>query len=425
MDDTKTARQPLKVVIVAPHASAKFGGESILPLHYFLRLPDCDVQTHMVIHERTKPELEHVLGDRIKDVTFVLDTSMHRFLYRCSKLLPQRIGAFTFGLALDLLTQWQQKKIARKLIESEGIDVLHEPIRVSPKMPSIMYGMGVPVVIGPLNGGMVFPEPFRYLESNLEKYFTLFGRVASKFINRLIPGKRRATVLVAANTRTVEALPSSKAKIEILVENGVDLSLFKPTGNAVDTSKSFTFVYMGRLVDWKCVDSLLLAANQLKRSSSDFTIEIVGSGKERARLEEMSLELGLQEHIHFHGFLSQDKCVCILQSSNCLVLPSVYECGGAVVLEAMAMSKPVIATDWGGPSDYLDESCGVLVSPMQSRNEFIQSFAEAMQNLMSDSARCVELGKQGREKVESDYCWNKKAESMRVIYEQAIQSYKD
>ena len=417
--------KPMKVVIVAPHASAKFGGESILPLHYFTRLPEHGVETYMVIHERTRPELELVLGDRIKNVFFIEDTSVHRALYQCSKVLPQRIGAFTFGLMLDLLTQWQQKKLAKSLIKNESIDIVHEPIRVSPKMPSIMYNMGVPVVIGPMNGGMVFPKPFKYLESRSEKYFTLFGRLASGLIHRLLPGKRRAEVLISANDRTTNALPSSNAKIELLVENGVDLNLFSSSkaANESNTNKPFNFVYLGRLVDWKCIDSLLLAANRLNDSSVDFVIEIVGTGEETSALQSLCSDLGLQDKINFHGFVPQEKCVSILQACNCLVLPSVYECGGAVVLEAMAMSKPVIATDWGGPADYLDESCGVLVSPLESRTAFIEQFAEAMKTLMADRARCVKMGEQGRKKVEDNYCWSKKAAAMKLIYQGAIDSY--
>ena len=43
----------------------------------------------------------------------------------------------------------------------------------------------------------------------------------------------------------------------------------------------------------------------------------------------------------------------MLQGSTALLLPSIYECGGAVVLEAMACGIPAIATAWGGPADYL------------------------------------------------------------------------
>ncbi len=71
--------------------------------------------------------------------------------------------------------------------------------------------------------------------------------------------------------------------------------------------------------------------------------------------------------IQFAGWLSQSDCKVRLNAADCLVLPSLFECGGAVVLEAMALGKPVIATAWGGPLDYLDADCGILVQPRLAR----------------------------------------------------------
>jgi glycosyltransferase involved in cell wall biosynthesis len=54
-------------------------------------------------------------------------------------------------------------------------------------------------------------------------------------------------------------------------------------------------------------------------------------------------------------------------------LPSLFECGGAVVLEAMARGCQFVATAWGGPLDYLGDSCGILVQP-NSREALIVGF---------------------------------------------------
>ena len=69
----------------------------------------------------------------------------------------------------------------------------------------------------------------------------------------------------------------------------------------------------------------------------------------------------------FHGFVSAGAMCRLLAGFDALVLPSLYECGGAVVLEAMAMGLPVIATKWGGPTDYLDEKTGILIEPTGRR----------------------------------------------------------
>ena len=90
--------------------------------------------------------------------------------------------------------------------------------------------------------------------------------------------------------------------------------------------------------------------------------------------------------VHFAGWLAQSACAEWLRDADALVLPSLLECGGAVVLEAMSMAKPVIATAWGGPLDYHDASCGVLVIP-ESREAIIDGFAAAMVALARPSRR--------------------------------------
>ena len=65
------------------------------------------------------------------------------------------------------------------------------------------------------------------------------------------------------------------------------------------------------------------------------------------------------------------------------------------MLEAMATGTPVIATRWGGPADYLDASCGLLVEP-SSREALIQGLAGAMQKLIAEPGLGRRFGNQGK-----------------------------
>ena len=71
-----------------------------------------------------------------------------------------------------------------------------------------------------------------------------------------------------------------------------------------------------------------------------------------------------RDRVIFHGFLPQKQCAELLAGFDALVLPSLHECGGAVVLEAMAMGLPVIATKWGGPVGTIcHKNSGILIEP--------------------------------------------------------------
>ena len=129
--------------------------------------------------------------------------------------------------------------------------------------------------------------------------------------------------------------------------------------------------------------------------------------------------LNLSQRIHFHGYLPQQEAAKHLARASALVLPSLFESGGAVVLEAMALARPVIATAWGGPTDYLDETCGILVPPTNSK-ALIQGFAAAMTQLATNPAQATRLGAAGRARILQHFDWEKKIDIILTLYTEAL-----
>lgn len=411
----------MRICIVAPHASTAFGGEAILPLHYFQKLRARGIEVWLVVHARTRDEIKQVLGEDIKRVHFVEDTPVDVFLWRCGKFFPRAIQQSTFGLLLKLHTQYRQKKVIRSLIDHQQINLVHEPTPVSPKSPSMMYGFGVPVVIGPMNGGMTYPEPFTFLQGRFEARFVKAARTLAILSNLLIPGKNRAHTLLVANERTKNALPvdTSKKNIVELVENGVDLSVFgADAGNSSQPDQGIKLIFIGRLVDWKGVNYLLDVLSSLK--GRPFSLRILGDGDKRRELEEQTRQLGLEDRVVFHGFLSQIECAEYLKDSHVLVLPSLCECGGAVVLEAMAMKKAVVATNWGGPADYINEECGILVDPAHSIDQFKSGLKNAIEKLIGDPQLTQKMGEAGRQRVMEEFNWVTKIDRIIDVYQNVI-----
>jgi glycosyltransferase involved in cell wall biosynthesis len=428
-----TALLELRIVIVAEHASLQFGGEAALPLHYYRILRRRQIPVWLVVHERTRNELSSLFpldGDRI---VFVPDTSAHLFVWRVNRFLPDRISNFTTGFILRFLTQVAQRRQILRLVREQAISIIHQPIPVSPKEPSLIFGMHAPVIIGPMNGGMNYPPGFRKFQTRVERCAISTGRWLASFMNLLMPGKRRATMLLVANQRTRAALPQGVcSNVALLVENGVDLSFWNVPNVTVKGTASIAarFVFMGRLVDWKAVDLLLLA---FKRASAqaEMSLSIIGTGEERSNLEQLASRLDILDartdqagKVTFLGWLSQAECVHHLASSDALVLPSMAECGGAVVLEAMAMEVPVIATAWGGPVDYLDSSCGILVEP-SSEETFIDELAAALIKLANNPQLRRTMGRAGKDKVIREFDWETKVDRILELYQSCITAIED
>jgi len=410
----------LRICIVAENASFRFGGEASLPLHYFARLRKRGEEAWLIIHGRTRPELETLFPNDQSRIQYIPDKWYHKLIWQLSRPLPRRVAEASFGTLMVLINQLIQRSMVKRLIREQGITVVHQPIPVSPKAPSFISGLRVPVIIGPMNGGMDYPPAFRGAESLFTRFVVAVGRASANLVNNLIPGKRNAKLLLVANQRTRLALPSSiTGEIIEIPENGVDLSIWTlpATGRAPTLVEAHAprFVFIGRLIDWKRLDFVLHALARIP----GVQLEVVGDGGMRAPWTALATTLGIADRVRWIGWLPQPECASLLRGATALVLPSIYECGGAVVLEAMACGIPVIATAWGGPADYLDATCGILVDPTNA--DTIQTgFEDAMRSLIANSSMRTQLGAAGRRRVEQQYDWDQKIDRILYIYEQAI-----
>jgi glycosyltransferase involved in cell wall biosynthesis len=408
----------VKPLIIAEHASAQFGGEALIPFQYFKYLRRLNIDVHLLVHERTGEELREAFPNDVDRLHFVSDSLINIWCFKLGKVLPERLANFTLGAMSHFDTQIRQRRIARTLIRENHFNLVHEPIPVSPKQPSIMFGLGAPVIVGPMNGGMDYPPNYN-LASSVERAIVAILRWGSAFWNEVLPGKKQAVLLLVANPRTREALPSNlRGKwIRQFTENGVDLDRFSASsGRAV--RENVQIIYVGRLVDWKRVDLLLSACERLV-GKVGFQLHIVGDGIQRVNLESQVRRVSLQGNVQFHGFLPQGETAELLRNSDIMVLPSMRECGGAVVLEAMASEVSVIATDWGGPADYITEGTGILIPPGKPE-EFVERLAVALAGLAENPNVRQRMGQAGRLRVQQLYDWRVKAEALLRIYNEVL-----
>ncbi len=370
----------------------------------------------LITHSRVKPHL-HCNKDIIQErIFYIPDTWLHKFLYKISCKLPDRVSVVTTGVAMHLVTQVYQWKLARKIIKLKNIDIVHEPAPVSPAQPSMMFRLGVPVVIGPMNGGMAFPPAFQAMASRFENMLYVLVRFFSSLYNLLIPGKFLADVLLVANIRTQQALPKFRlGQVIELVENGIFNVVDKSPVQRIN--QTLKVLYVGRLVDWKKIDILIDAFNACK--SQNLELVIVGDGVLKHELESYASNTPLNKKITFTGAVSHAEINEIYDTADIFVLPSIRECGGAVVLEAMSRGLAVIATNWGGPADYVAEGTGILVEP-KSREFLVQEFAKNIDLFTTNNQLRQEIGLAAIEHVNTHFLWQKKVEAVTAIYKSLL-----
>jgi glycosyltransferase involved in cell wall biosynthesis len=177
----------------------------------------------------------------------------------------------------------------------------------------------------------------------------------------------------------VEGWGASSGRITV-IRNGTPASstapVIRPRG-----SERFRALFVGRLTNWKGVETLLLAASQ----NPGFEVEIVGDGPEWPHLIELSKQLRVTDRVFFRGRLSAQGVHEAMGRAHALVLTSLYEGLSHTVLEAFAAGLPCVVSDRGGNEEVVSDSQNGLVIPAQD----VAALGQAIQRLASDDAfRC-------------------------------------
>jgi glycosyltransferase involved in cell wall biosynthesis len=113
------------------------------------------------------------------------------------------------------------------------------------------------------------------------------------------------------------------------------------------------------------LDAIAETAGELRARHAQ--VNLVGDGPEMSRLCRKAATLDIQDLCHFTGAVTPDGVAGILSASDLLVLPSLRESFGLVLIEAMACGVPVLATACEGPSEIVTPGVGLLVRPGSAR----------------------------------------------------------
>lgn len=406
---------PISVLIVSENISMRMGGESSLPFYYAKLFHQRGAEVWLACHERVEVEVREAFPEFAERIRVVKDTTAQKLAFRYGARLPFRVRDILVGQAIHFSTQRRIRHVAIELAKAGKIDVVFEPAPITPKGLSFMYGLGVPVVIGPMCGGMSFPPAFVQLDSMMARHSINLARHGSQLVNRMVPGKLKADMLLVANALTERALPTGcRGRVVRLFESGVDLDLWKPAassaGRGGSDRENVRFVFAGRFVDWKGVQYLVPALAKAIVKVPGCSLDLIGGGELELEIRAAVEREGLGHAVRMHGWLSRPDAARIVSEADVSVMPSLRECGGTAILEAMAMGKPVISTNWGGPADYIKPSCGILVDPSSTQG-FIDGLADAMVCLASSTELRRTLGEGGLRRVREDgLSWDSKAD---------------
>ena len=249
-----------------------------------------------------------------------------------------------------------------------------------------------------------------------------FKRWLYMYLLRLtLPLVHRIICVSDANRRDlIEECPAVAAKTQT-VYNGVDPSAFpsQPDRQTVrqelGTTQGPVLVTIGRLTDQKGHRYLLQALPRLLETWPQLCCVFVGEGELRDALHDMAIDLGVEHACRFVGV--REDIADILAAADLFVLPSLSEGFPFVLLEALAMGRPVVASRVNGVPELIEDHKTGLLVPARDP----QALAAAIREVLSDPTAASKMGADGRAVVRERFTVDQMVANTTAIFDAAMQ----
>lgn len=206
---------------------------------------------------------------------------------------------------------------------------------------------------------------------NSERNINFIQKLSRKYVIK------NASVYIASSTKSREAQIYYGANPKNIFVSYLTVDIDAYIQKRV-INDNFQIIFVGRLVKGKGIDLLLKA---LSKINYDYKLIIAGDGDELYNLKRYTKELKIESKVNFIGFLQRDQLKKYYASSSLFILPTLGDCYGLTILEAMCSSLPVITSIYAdGAIDLIEESKnGYIIDPYDT-----EKFARIIEGLMND-----------------------------------------
>lgn len=377
---------------------------------------------HLVTQVRNRDAILRAGLVEGRDFTAIDSETFARPMWKLAERLRMGEGkGWTIVQAVNALSYpWFERLVWQQFgpaIQRGDYDIVHRITPLSPTSPSSLAAKcaraGVPFVLGPLNGGVPWPDGWDDVRHAEKEYLAPLRRAY-----RLLPDAGatldHAAMILAGSRHTASDIPDRhQHKVLWLPENGIDPARFNR--RATPQAGPLRACFIGRMVPYKGPDMLLDAAADLLRDGQ-MMLDMVGDGPMMPDLHAQADRPGIAENVIFHGWQAHEAVQDILCRAHLFAFPSIREFGGGVVLEAMALGVPPLIVDYAGPGELVDDSIG-LKTPIGPRDRIIADFRAELTRLAADPAQLRPLADAAYTRIQDHFLWARKADQIRRAYD--------
>lgn len=417
-------RSTFRVLVIAEAANPEWTSVPLVGWSHYKAISEI-VDVHLVTQVRNKTAIVAASLKEGVDFTAIDSEALADPLYKLATFLRGGTDrAWTIDTAIASFSYYYfEYLIWQKFFKDKSnieYDLVHRITPLSPTTPSVLAkrlrSIGVPFVVGPLNGGVPWPKEFYSAQTKEREWLS-----SVRNLYKLLPGYRgtreyASAIIVGSKDTWYQYAGKYKSKLIYVPENAVDVQRFGKVKERQNSILKAAFV--GRLVPYKGCDMLISAIVPFIKNGS-ITLDIFGDGPERIALENQVKETGIQAGVKFYGFVKNLELQDFLVQSDIFVFPSIREFGGGVVLEAMALGLVPVVVDYGGPSEFVNESCGYLVR-LGSRGKIVQQLSVVLDAIIKDPSKLKEMSSNCQGRVRNLFTWEAKAKQTKKIYDWVI-----
>lgn len=237
-----------------------------------------------------------------------------------------------------------------------------------------------------------------------------FGSLIEKIILRL-----PVTVFhTVSETSKIDILRCNVKRKVIVIPNGIDVGFYDKVVSSNINEHQIT--YIGRLVFYKNVDTIIKSMEEVVEKFPDSKLLVIGDGSYRKSLERLVRDLGLTNKVIFTGRISHVEKVRMLKESAFVVLPSIYEGFGIVIIEGFACHKPVLVSNVMPLPEIVENGKdGVVIPPFDCKG-----WAKAITFLFRHRNKVKKMGLHARKKLEQKYALKKVVTNLEELYHQLL-----
>jgi len=356
----------------------------------------------LVTHVRNRRFLEAAGAPLDGSEVIYIDTEWFaRPLYSLSRrLFPRSEHSVFLFSSLDFYV-FDYEALRQLRPRRKEWDLVHVVTPVSPSAHSRLSQLGLPVVRGPLNGGLRTPQNFPEF-MNADSAWLYSVRDLAKPLPSILGVKRPARTL-SANRSTDSALSGRERDVMLrMPEIAVDPSTYRPSPwpEAPSSINPLKILFVGRLIPAKALPLLFDAMHGL-----GVELTVIGDGPMRNDWETQAAHRKLK--VRFLGACGPAEIETELATAHVFCLPSIRESGGAVLLEAMSGARPVIAVNYGGPAELVTEAVGRLVDAKNPAT-VSSGIANALKEIVANPDQWRQKGLTGRRYILEQHSWDRR-----------------